>query len=169
VQADRELLLGGVARQHPEVAAHAARLIERLAELAPADEPLVPAHGCWRHKQMLGDERGLTAVDWDGISLANPALDAATFLARLCREPRRRPGAAPLLERMGATFRSTFLAARPQLARDLALYEGLVLTEQVLRAFRRPGDLAETIREVELLAAAAREKLERVGSGGRGT
>lgn len=160
VQADRDLLLGGAHQQ--ELRTRADRLIARLEALAPAQERLVPAHGCYRHKQMIGDERSLAFIDWDGFSLANPALDAATFLGRLCREPRRRPGSAPLLLHMGATFRGEFLADRSELTADLALYEGLVLTEQMLRALRRPGDRAETVREIELLSAAATEMLDRV-------
>jgi len=162
VRVDSGLLLDNVRKQQPELTAGADALIERLETLAPAEEPLVPAHGCYRHKQMIGDEHSLTFIDWDGFSLANPALDAATFLGRLCREPRRRPGSAALLEHLGATFRTTFLENRPELARDLALYEGLVLTEQMLRAFRRPGDGAETVCEIRFLADAAAGMLDQV-------
>ena len=63
---------------------------------------------------------------------------------------------------MAATFRTAFLEDQPELARDLDLYEGLQVTEQMLRAFRRPGDGAETASEVRLLAAAAEGVLERV-------
>jgi aminoglycoside phosphotransferase (APT) family kinase protein len=162
VKGDRDLLLGEVRKREPELAGLADALVARLETLAPAEEQLVPAHGCYRHKQMIGDEGALTLVDWDGFSLANPALDAATFLGRLCREPRQRPGSAALLDRMGASFRAAFLEGQPDLARDLALYEGLVLTEQVLRAFRRPGDARETVQEVRLLARAAEAMLDLV-------
>jgi aminoglycoside phosphotransferase (APT) family kinase protein len=162
VKADRDLLLAEVRKREPELTVRAEALIERLEALAPAEERLAPAHGCYRHKQMIGDEHSLTFIDWDGFSLANPVMDAATFLGRLCREPRRYPGSTALLEQMGATFRRAFLEDQPELARDLALYEGLVLTEQMLRAFRRPGDGAETAREVRCLAAAAAEMLDRV-------
>jgi hypothetical protein len=163
VKADRDLLLDVACRNQPALRNIADALIERLETLAPGEERLVPAHGCYRHKQMLGDEHCLTIIDWDGLSMANPALDAATFLGRLCRESRRRPGSAALLEQLGATFRSALLENRPELAPDLALYEGLVLTEQMLRAFRRPGDGPETVREIWLLADSATEMLDRVG------
>jgi aminoglycoside phosphotransferase (APT) family kinase protein len=162
VKGDRDLLLHDLRKHQPELTAGADALIDRLETLAPAEERLVPAHGCYRHKQMIGDEHSLTFIDWDGFSMASPALDAATFLGRLCREPRRRPGTTAQLERMGSVFRSAFLEQQPHLARDLALYEGLVLTEQMLRAFRRPGDGADTLLEIRLLADAAAGMLDRV-------
>lgn len=161
VEKDCGRLLGEVHRSQPDLAACAAALLGRLKRLTPQDERLVPAHGGYRHDQLLGDEHGLTPLDWDGITLGSPALDAATFLARLQREPRRRPGSAQELQAMAATFRAAFLADQPELARELDLYEGLIVTEQLLRAFRRPGDGQETAREVRLLAAAAAELLDR--------
>jgi hypothetical protein len=165
VKKDRDLLLGGLRSARPELAARTDALLARLEALAPRRERLAPAHGGYRHKQMIGDEHSLTLIDWDGISLASPALDAATFLGRLEREPRRRPGAAPELARMAGAFRRAFLEGRPALARDLDLYESLVLTEQVLRALRRPGDERETAEEVRSLAAAATALLDRVQGG----
>jgi thiamine kinase-like enzyme len=146
----------------PELAATAEALLGRLEALAPEDEQLVPCHGCYRHKQMLGDEHALALVDWDGISMASPALDAATFLGRLLKEPRSGGRPAPELEQIGATFRRTFLEDRPECASQLDLYEGLVLTEQVLRCFRRSREDEQTAREVRHLAAAAAQMLARV-------
>jgi aminoglycoside phosphotransferase (APT) family kinase protein len=162
VRKDCALLLDEVRKTQPDLTACAEALLRRLEISTPEDERLVPAHGGYRHDQMMGDELSLTPIDWDGISLANPALDAATFLARLQREPRRRPGSAPELEQVAATFRGAFLEAQPELARNLDLYESLILTEQLLRAFRRPGSSEETAREVWLLAASAAEILDRV-------
>jgi hypothetical protein len=162
VRKDGDLLLPDLHLAQPELAMRAAALIERLEGLAPAKERLVPAHGGYRHKQMIGDELTLTLIDWDGISLANPALDAATFLARLMREPRRRPGSAPELVQMAATFRRAFLERQPVLERDLDLHEALVLAEQLLRALRRGGDAAEMAREIRFLCAAASGLLEKV-------
>jgi aminoglycoside phosphotransferase (APT) family kinase protein len=160
VRKDCALLVDAVREKQPELAVCADSLLGRLEDLSPEDERLVPAHGGYRHDQMIGDEHSLTLVDWDGFALANPALDAATFLARLRREPRRNPGSAPDLEQMAAAFRRAFLEDQPGLARDLDLYEGLQVTEQMLRAFRRPGDPGATAREVQLLAAAATELLD---------
>jgi aminoglycoside phosphotransferase (APT) family kinase protein len=85
----------------------------------------------------VGDEHGLTFVDWDGFTLANPALDAATFLARLRLEPIAGAGRGKELEHLARRFREEFLRLSPGAAPHLELYEGVVLTEQMLRSFRR--------------------------------
>jgi hypothetical protein len=157
---DGELLLGDVRASRPALAASAAALLARLERLAPATERLVPAHGAFRHKQMLGNDLALTVIDWDGLCLANPALDAAAFLGRLSREPLRRPGAAPELARMASLFRGAFLEDQPEVAPDLDLYQGMELTEQVLRSFRHPDE--ESAAEIQSLAEAAAAMLDRV-------
>jgi hypothetical protein len=156
---DRELLAGREHGTPPELVASALGLIERLEAAAPGDEPLVPSHGGARHKQTIGDEHGLTFVDWDGFCLANPALDAATFLARLRLEPVLNPGLGAELETLAGRFREEFLRLSPAAAPYLALYEGLVLTEQVLRSFRRTTGDAGGAGAVSRLARAAEESL----------
>jgi hypothetical protein len=162
LKSDRDLLRGGALTSWPDLAAGADGLIERMELLARADERLVPAHGAYRHKQMIGDERSLTVVDWDGLSLANHALDAATFLGRLRREPSRRPGSTPELERMAMAFRRAFLDESPEAERDLDLYESLQLTEEVLRSLRRHEDGDDTVLGVRNLIGAADLLLQRV-------
>lgn len=159
---DGALLLEEVRKSEPELAASTTALLARLERLAPAHERLVPAHGAFRHKQMLGNDLGLWVIDWDGLCLANPALDAAAFLGRLGREPLLRPGAAPELERMAALFRSAFLEDQPEVAVDLDLYEGLEMTEQILRSFRRPAYDRKRTEQVRSLAQAAGARLDRV-------
>ena len=163
---DRDLLPAGAQSRCPDLAARVDSLVERMEDLAPVEERLVPAHGAYRHKQMLGDEKRLTVIDWDGLSLANHALDAATFLGRLLREPTRRPGSASELERMALAFRSTFLELEPVAARDLDLYEGFLLTNEVLRSLRHPEKGHEIAMEVRCLAAAELS-LRRVEARGR--
>lgn len=162
LEQDRVLLQGMRARE-PGLVARAESLLRRLAALAPAHETLVPSHGSFRHKQMLGDDDGLTVIDWDGFCLANPALDAATFLGRLRREAVTGSEYAPVLERMAGAFRDRLIDRRPPIGEHLALYDGLVLTEQVLRAFRRPG--ASTAARIRDLATAAEEALARAEAG----
>lgn len=159
---DRDLLLkGDLQKRLPGLVARAGALLKRLEGLALADEPLAPCHGSYRHKQLLGDERSLTVIDWDGISLANPALDAAQFLGRLRQEPLRRPGSVPEMERLAETFRRRFLEQQPEVTTHLALYEALVLAGEVLRSFRRPACGEETDQEICHVAAAAEQMLDR--------
>lgn len=153
-------LLAVLRESRPELVALVEGLLSRLKAQAPLDELLVPSHGAFRHKQMIGDEHSLTIIDWDGFCLANPALDAATFLGRLRREPVLRPGLVPELDRMAEAFRRSFLARQPEVARHLALYEGLVLTEQALRSFRRSGESEEMAKRIRRLAAGAAERLD---------
>ncbi|MBI3469617.1 MAG: phosphotransferase [Planctomycetes bacterium] len=141
--------------QHPELAREIERVLERLAAGALDDEPLVPCHGGFRHRQLLGDDRQLTLLDWDALTLAHPALDAATFLRGLRREAIVQPDRFSELERLAGVFRQAFLSCDPAVDRcHLALYEALLLTQGVLREFRRPKRGAEVVRR--LLAAAER-------------
>jgi hypothetical protein len=157
---DCALLREGANAPLSPLVARALALVQRLESLAPREERLVPSHGGCRHKQTIGDEHGLAFIDWDGFCLADPALDAATFLARLRLEPVT-TGRGMEMERLAESFRSVFCGLSPEAVRHLTLYEGLVLTEQMLRSFRRTsrdGAMADTI---ERLASAAEERLAR--------
>jgi ATP-binding cassette subfamily B protein len=60
-------------------------LVERLRASAPDAGPLVPTHGDFHVDQLLraGDE--LVVIDFDGMCVAPPALDLATYLADVVR------------------------------------------------------------------------------------
>jgi hypothetical protein len=166
LEKERRVLRGSPRRRHPELVRAAEELVERLEALAPSREELLPAHGGFRHKQTVGDEDSLTVIDWDGLCLADPALDAATFLLRLRQEPLRESGSAPEMERLAEAFRRAFLARRPEVpAGRLALYEALVLTEGMLRSFRRANRDEEKPRRIRNQAQAASEALDRAGDG----
>jgi hypothetical protein len=148
-----------------ELVRSAEELLARLEALAPSEEELLPAHGGFRHKQTVGDEGSLTVIDWDGLCRGDSALDPATFLARLRQEPVRDPGNAPEMARLAETFRREFLARRPAVSPGrLALYEAVVLTERLLRSFRRATRDGEMPRRIRNLAAAAREMLDLAGA-----
>src|SRR5688572_6736179 len=161
---DRDLLQNGAYEAEPELVARSLALVQRLESYAPVDELLVPSHGGARHKQTVGDEHGLTFIDWDGFCLANPALDAATFLTRLGLEAMTNPGAAPELAHLVERFRAEFLARSRASACDLLLYEGVVLTEQALRSFRRSARDAHP--PVLPMIGAAEQRLDRSASRG---
>jgi hypothetical protein len=69
----------------PQLQGAAAPLLQRLEELAaehPAD-PIVPAHHDFRPAQVLLHPDGLGFIDFDGASMAEPALDLGRFRAKL--------------------------------------------------------------------------------------
>jgi aminoglycoside phosphotransferase (APT) family kinase protein len=134
-------------------------LLSRLEAEALDDASLVPAHGGFRHKQIMGDDRCLTILDWDGLCQAHPALDAATFLARLRRRPIAGPGGAPQLERLAEVFRGEFLSRCRIPRRALAVCEAVVLADLAMRALRRAGR-GEQAARVRGLLAAAHERLD---------
>jgi aminoglycoside phosphotransferase (APT) family kinase protein len=143
----------------PDLAKATSELLQRLEALALKDEPLVPSHGGYRHKQTVGNDHRLTVIDWDGLSLAHPALDAANFISRLRQEPLRRPGEALEMEQLADVFRHELLSREPGLdPRELALYEALSLMEKTLRSFRRPLG-AEANEQVRRMLDAVRTKL----------
>ena len=143
----------------------ARKLVAGLERLAPTDTGLVPVHGCFRHKQMVGDEHGLSVIDWDGLCLGQPGLDAATFVCRLERSLDGPAGSAREFARLADAFRREFLARCGDVsARELALCEALVRTQDLLRAFRRPLD--ESTRQVQTLARAAAESLAQAAESG---
>jgi aminoglycoside phosphotransferase (APT) family kinase protein len=153
---------------HAEPVARIEQLQRRLELMAPVDEPLVPAHGEYRHQQLVGDERSLTLIDWDSYCFANPALDAARFLARLRRDAVRCPGGAGAFGRLTQAFREEFLAPRPELAAHLALYEGLQVTKLLLRCFGHASRGEDMTRIVLVLATLAEELLDRAEAARRG-
>lgn len=155
---DLELVRHG----HPELARDIAPLLARLQTRVPPYERLVPCHGAFRHKQLVGNDEYLTLLDWDGLTLAHPALDAASFLCRLRRAPITAPGKASALEGLAEVFRGEFLAREPEVSRgELALYEALLLTDAALRASRRPRHKEHVMAHIHRLVAEAQRLLDR--------
>ncbi len=146
-------------RHHlPDLAAEVEQVQQRLAAGVLHDERLVPSHGAFRHKQLLGNDECLTFIDFDDLTLAHPAWDAACFLGWL------QLGKAVELEHLAAVFRREFLAREPEVApHHLAVYEALVLTKIALRAFRglhRPGHGDQVGPRVRRLVAGAHRLLD---------
>jgi aminoglycoside phosphotransferase (APT) family kinase protein len=78
-------VIGRLALSVPELGAAAEPLLETLEEMArthPAD-PIVPAHHDFRPAQVLLHEGTLGFIDFDGASMAEPALDLGRFRAKL--------------------------------------------------------------------------------------
>ncbi len=147
---------------HPELAQDIEHVLERLQRCTPHHELLVPCHGGFRHKQLVGNDEYLTLIDWDGLTMAHPALDAASFLCRLRHAPLTQPGKAPALEGLAEVFRREFLAREPEVSpHELALYETLVLMDLALRALRRPERRERVAVHTHRLVAEAERLLDR--------
>jgi phosphotransferase family enzyme len=162
---DREHLGDKIQERYPEPMARFEQLMHRLEALAPENEPLVPAHGEYRHQQLVGDEQRMTLIDWDSFCLANPALDAARFLAVLREDSLEHPGGIAELDRLARTFRCAFLAPRPEIAPYLTLYEGLHMTKRMLHSFGRASRGEGFLEHIQRLATAAEALLDRVETG----
>jgi hypothetical protein len=159
---DRGRLDQDVEERYPELIGSLDALVRRLEALAPVEEPLVPSHGEFRHQQLVGDEDSLTLIDWDSFCLANPAMDAARWLARLTCDSLGDHAGTPGLEWLAATFRREFLSLRPDAAAHLALYEGLHVTKHLVRAFAHASRGDNRLQHIRLLALTAGSLLERV-------
>jgi aminoglycoside phosphotransferase (APT) family kinase protein len=59
------------------VAAAATKVAELLGGCCPADENLVPGHGDFSPRNVLGDATGLVLIDMDRMQMADPAHDLA--------------------------------------------------------------------------------------------
>lgn len=157
---------GELARLHRRRAAHrpddaAVDLIDGALDALGAqpvdDEQLVPAHGRFRPAVVSGDDRSLHVLEWEGLCLAHPALDAASFLGRLRESPLTDPGRAPDLEHLARVFRSAFLELRPDVTRGhLAAYEALELTRMGVRRIRGHGRRRSREEGLRLITEAVR-------------
>jgi aminoglycoside phosphotransferase (APT) family kinase protein len=153
----------------PELAVEVERVQQRLEAGVLYDERLVPSHGAFRHKQILGNDQCLTFVDFDDLTLAHPAWDAACFLGWLRLEPLKHPGKVAASEYLAEIFRREFLVHESEVSpHHLAVYEALVLMKIALRAFRgflQPERSDKVVSHVRELVAGAHRLLDGVSAG----
>ena len=140
------------------------RVLERVQAHSRDDEPLVPCHGAFRHTQLVGSDQ-YSIIDWDGLTLANPAIDAATFIRRLRRPSIMKAGGIERLETLAAIFRQEFLSTHPEISKhDIDIYEALAQTQSVfrlvLRATQRRGNQPSPLKQAHRLANEAHQLLD---------
>jgi hypothetical protein len=126
---------GELERLVPELAEATTRFLTALqqADAACGPRPHRPVHGALHPSQWLDDGERLTLLDYDSLALAEPELDAATFLADLDVENRDR---VPV-ERLGAGFLAGYEeVAGPLDRRLLAVYRAGRRLEKALRVAR---------------------------------
>jgi hypothetical protein len=74
-----------VAAVLPELQPRLDALVSRLRATVPADGALVPAHGDFHVDQLILSGEEIAVIDFDGLCLAPPALDLATYAADVVR------------------------------------------------------------------------------------
>lgn len=126
----------GLCHVAPDIAdsieAQLLRLEEKARRLPP--EPMVLAHGAFRHAQMLvcGDKVGV--VDLDGLRLSGASADAGEFLANLDKIAVRRSRLRPVVGEMVEAFIAG-LGGHPYLDRRwLAWHRSAGLVKCALRS-----------------------------------
>jgi hypothetical protein len=150
-----------IRHEHPELAREIEGVLERLQTRLPQNERLVPCHGAFRPEQLMGNDEYLILLDWDGLTLAHPALDAASFLCRLRHVLITQPGKASQLESLAEVFRREFCAREPAVPqRELALYEALGLMDLALRALRNSKRKEHIVTHTDCLVAEAERLLD---------
>lgn len=97
-----------VGRVAPQLRSRVDRLIGELERAIPDAGTMVTTHGDFHARQLLDSGEGLVVVDFDGLCVAPPALDLATYAAHLILgDPRElehaRAALAALQEGYGAT------------------------------------------------------------------
>jgi len=136
------------------------RLLESLGAQPIGEEILVPSHGRFGPDRIAGDGQDMAILDWDRMCLASPALDAASFLARLRCDHLCGPKRARGIELLADVFRREFLAGnRAVTPDDLGAYEALLLARQAVRIARRPGPRGGATRRVRRLLHATLQQL----------
>jgi Ser/Thr protein kinase RdoA (MazF antagonist) len=109
----------------------ARRLAARLDEVAEAD---VTVHGDFSDDQVIVSDRGAVLLDFDEARQSHPLVDVGMFVAELSV---RADGSADASEAARAAFLDAYAACRPELRRELALFEAAALLKKSIDFFRR--------------------------------
>ncbi len=145
------------------VLAHSIELQLHALELEASSlppEPLVPAHGAFRHTQMLvcGDKVGL--VDWDGLRLSGASADAGEFLSCLDRMALRRPRLRSVLRHSEEVFAAALNGSLD--SRWLRWYRAVENVKWALRSFVSLAAKGGEDTAEQLIALAQRTLARRV-------
>jgi ATP-binding cassette, subfamily B, bacterial len=108
-------------------------LTARLAREAPSGVPLVPAHGDFHVDQLIAGDGAIAVVDFDGLCVSAPALDAATYAADVVR------GRAADAVAVGEVL-ERFLAGFGERPAALDWYLAVAMLARVAHPFQRQLD-----------------------------
>jgi hypothetical protein len=150
--------IDAVAPRLARIAANALDLLDDTAHRLPP-EPLVPAHGAFRHDQLLETGGRLVVLDLDTICLSGASADAGNFLGYLDLTAHRRPRLQPVIDDCANTFGETLLAmgfASPQWT---SWYRAAAHVKKSLRSFfsLQPQWPETTARMIALAQSTLRE------------
>jgi hypothetical protein len=110
------------------------RALESAIDALPP-EPLVPAHGAFRHSQVVVSEGGLVVLDLDTLRRTGANADAGSFLACLDRMAVRREGRAAVARACQEAFASSWRRALHAHEGWLAWHRAAGLVQQALRTY----------------------------------
>ncbi len=125
---------------HPVAATTIKEVLDKLSVASIEEDVLVPAHGSLRPGRVTGTDERMTIFGWDRLCMSSPALDAATFIARLRQAPIQRPGHATALEETAEQVRVAALQHLAVNALDLSVYEAIVLLRHAVGILRHHGN-----------------------------
>jgi hypothetical protein len=132
---ERALLLAGY---YPTLAGKIQRLAAQLGEHLEAARPdgYRPAHGGFKSSQLLVDAQRVAVVDFDGLCLADPALDVGYFMAYLRPSGLwyRRPGTRQWFEQAAEVFRAAYCQGMRVSGSDQAGLDGIVARSRLYEA-----------------------------------
>jgi hypothetical protein len=167
--AELRAVLADLAGPFGDLAAAGGAVLDRVEQLAaehPAG-PAVPSHRSFRPGQVLLDHGKVGFIDFDGLCMAEPALDVALFRAsakdlgvdkRTARaDPEARLARVVQLERVCDRFLDDYAAAAPVSRVRVALWETLDLLTNYLRCWSKvkPERVGPTMLLLERQLAAA--------------
>lgn len=126
--------IGAVA---PQLVASVTRVLDQLEAAARAfpEEPLVPAHGAFRHDQLLDANGRLIVLDLDTICSSGESADAGNFLGYLDLTAVRRPRLQPVIDECARTFSDTLRNVGLTSPQWVAWYRAAAHVKKGLRSF----------------------------------
>jgi hypothetical protein len=140
----------------------AGRRLRALAESLP-ERPLVPIHRDFYYANLLWDGARVWVLDFDELSLGDPALDVGHFLAHLELVAYRTTGRLDAYAGDAALFTAAYAAERPLDAPRIGLYRAYTFLKLAATETRRRR--GGWLRMTRMLSARACAEAERADVG----
>ncbi len=127
----------GIGATAPELASRLLQMLDQLqaAVVALPPEQLVPAHGAFRHDQLLATEGGLVVLDLDTVCRSGASADAGNFLGYLDLTGIRRPRLQSIVVDCARMFEEAYCSSGTTSPAWVAWYRAIAHVKKALRAF----------------------------------